>query len=104
MTSLEPEDEGSLLKKFHLLNELIVQRQKEAMNVVEVIEVITAMQRLRLLQVRIMSPYYFGAIMSVYPKLSVLEENLLVIPATSTQVERVFPEQDTVAHREGEIA
>ena len=37
---------------------------------------------------------------SVYPKLSVLAENLLAIPATLTQVERVFSR----AHREGEIA
>ena len=40
MTSLEPEDEGPPLKKFHLLNELIVEHQKEeAMNVAEMDEV-----------------------------------------------------------------
>ena len=40
VTSLEPEDEGPSLKKFHLLNELIVERRKEeALNVTEMDEV-----------------------------------------------------------------
>ena len=84
VTSLEPEDEGPPLKKFHLLNELIVEHQKEeAMNIAEMNE--AAMQCSRLLKMRIMTLYYFWInIESVYPKLSVLAENLLAIPATST--------------------
>ena len=84
VTSLEPEDEGPPLKKFHLLNELIVEHQKEeAMNIAEMNE--AAMQCSRLLKMRIMTLYYFWINNeSVYPKLSVLAENLLAIPATST--------------------
>ena len=103
MNSLEPEDEGPPFKKFHLLNELIVECQKEkAMNVAEMNEV----ENYRNAMIKIVKDKDYDPRSnndSVYPKLSVLAENLLAIPATSTQVERVFSEHDT-AHREGEIA
>ena len=92
MTSLEPKDEGPPLKNFHLLNELIVERQKEeAMNSAEMDEVeYYSNAKIKIVEYKDYDPYCFRAIMSVYPKLSVLTENLLAIPATSTHVERVI--------------
>ena len=93
VTSLEPEDEGPPLKKFHLLNELIVERQKEeAMNVAEMKEVENySNAKIKIVKDKDYDPLLFWSNNeSVFPKLSVLAENLLVIPANSTQVKRVF--------------
>ena len=67
VTSLEPEDEGPPLKKFHLLNEPIVEHQKEeVMNVAEMNEAENySNAKIKIVKDKDYDPYYFGAIMRV---------------------------------------
>ena len=67
VTSLEPEDEGPPLKKFHLLHEPIVEHQKEeAMNVAEMNEAENySNAKIKIVKDKDYDPYYFGAIMRV---------------------------------------
>ena len=106
VNSLEPEDEGPPFKKFHLLNELIVESQKEkATNVAEMNEV----ENYRNAKIKIVKDKDYDPLLfwsnneSVYPKLSVLQRTCLQFQLLQHKWKGFFPEQDT-AHREGEIA